>query len=311
LITVVGSINLDHVVTVDSLPREGETLLAKGYAEHPGGKGANQAVAAARMGARVRMVGRIGADASGIQLRDALAADGVDVAEVLQVEESTGRAFIEVDAQGRNRIIVVPGANAAWQPGDVVTALASDVSRGTLGDKGRPLVLLQREISGEVVLEAARWASENQCMVVLNAAPAGDLEPELLSCVTILVVNEHEAALTLGVPVEAVNTAPEAACAQLQSRGPTSVVITLGNRGASFAAADDHGSVQGFQVKPVDTTAAGDAFVGAMAASLNEGVNLREAVRMGCAAGALAVTTAGAQPSLPERPDVERLIRTT
>ncbi|MEX2500848.1 MAG: ribokinase [Trueperaceae bacterium] len=307
MITVVGSVNLDLVVRVARLPDAGETVIAADYAEHPGGKGANQAVAAARAGGRVKMVARIGRDEVGRRLRDGLARDGVDVREVRSVEAPTGRAWIEVDTSGTNRIVVVPGANGAWGADDLPDRLAGE------GD----VVLLQREVPNAVLTAAVTASAGAGARVIVNLAPSGGIDAEVLRKVAVLVLNEFEAADLLTadggdatVALERVRSVPERAAAQLVERGPSEVVITLGAEGAVHAGASGTGLVAGVPATPVDTTGAGDAFVGALACRWHDGAKLAEAVRFGCAAGALATETRGAQPSLPTRAAIEARLRT-
>jgi len=290
MIVVVGSLNLDLVVRVDRLPDAGETLLAEGYAEHAGGKGANQAVAAARAGGRVAMVGRVGRDEAGRRLRDGLAAEGIDVSEVREVDAPTGRALIEVDRAGRNRIVVVGGANLAWGPDELPADLLNRAD----------VVLIQREVPGPVVAEAVR-RSGAQSRVVLNLAPAGEIADEVLSRLDVLVVNESEAAWVTRSTVAEVTSDPLAAARLAVRRGPHDVVVTLGAAGAVSAGRSGEARAEGHVVEAVDTTAAGDAFVGAFAARLDEGGGMADALAFGCAAGAEAVLREGAQPSLPAR----------
>ena len=296
MIVVVGSLNLDLVARVERMPRPGETVLALGYAEHPGGKGANQAVAAARAGARVAMVGRVGHDDAGRRLRDGLLQDGIDVAEVRLVEAPTGRALIEVDEGGQNRIVVVPGANHAWR--------ADDLPRDVLDEA--ELVIVQREVPDDVVAGAIHRARAAGARVLLNLAPAGPIAPEALGDVDVLVVNESEAAELAGRSEDEVAADPLGAARDLSQRVRDQVVVTLGAQGAVHAGRTGEGRVAGFPVEAVDTTAAGDAFVGALAARLAEGAKVGDAVRFACAAGAEAATRAGAQPSLPGRAAIER-----
>jgi ribokinase len=205
MIVVVGSLNLDLVATVTRLPAPGETVLARGYAEHAGGKGANQAVAAARAGGRVAMVGRVGRDDAGTRLRDGLAAEGIDVAEVRAVDAPTGRALIEVDDDGQNRIVVVAGANHAWGP--------DDLPRETLARA--ELLVLQREVPDAVVAEAVRQGSAAGARVVLNLAPAGEVAAASLREVDVLVVNASEAAALLQGHETAVAQGPDDAARRL------------------------------------------------------------------------------------------------
>ena len=297
-VTVVGSLNMDIVVSVERHPVPGETVMGRGHATHPGGKGANQAVAAARLGAAVRMVGRVGDDADGKALREALRAAGVDATAVRTGDAPTGVALIQVDAQGQNTIVVSAGANAELAVEDLDPAhMAAQV------------VVLQLEVPLATVLAAAARARAGGALVVLNAAPAAKLSAEELLDVTHLVVNEHEAATLLGAEPSAVAGSPQEAVRRLAELVPTAV-MTLGAKGAAWAKRDGAAGMQpAFQVEAVDTTAAGDAFVGALAARLANGESdVAAAVRFACAAGSLATTRAGAQPSIPGLDQVQALI---
>jgi len=299
-IVVVGSLNMDLVVSVPRFPLAGETLLGGDYARHPGGKGANQAVAAARAGGAIAMVGRVGADAFGEALTRGLQADGVRTNDVLALPDApTGVAFISIDPGAQNTIIVAPGANARLAPGDLEPAHFA----------GARVVLLQLEVPLETTLQAARLGRAAGARVVLNLAPAQPLTAAQLADVDLLLVNETEAAGLTGIAVDEVARAPERAVAALTALVP-SAVLTLGAAGAAWAEAAAataagpggpavSGLVPGFPVTAVDTTAAGDAFAGALAVRLAGGADLADAVRFANAAGALAATQAGAQPSLP------------
>ena len=298
MVLVVGSLNQDLVVPVPRHPRPGETAIGGDLARHPGGKGANQAVAAARMGAAVRMVGRVGDDAFGRALIANLKREGVDTRGVRALAGvPTGVALITVDPRGENAIVVSPGANARLGPENLSPAEFT----------GARVVLLQLEVPLDAVREAARLGKEAGALVILNAAPAQKLPEELLALLDLLVVNEHEAAAILeAAPPET----PEEALAQartLSQRVPVAV-ITLGERGLAYAGREDAGTLPAFPVQAVDTTAAGDAFVGALAAALAEGASLPDALRLGAAAGALAATQPGAQPSMPRRDEVVALL---
>ena len=298
-IVVVGSLNMDLVVPVPRFPVAGETLLGGDYARHPGGKGANQAVAAARAGGQVGMIGRLGADAFGEALASALAAEGVATGGVRVLPDApTGVAFISVDPDGQNTIIVAPGANARLAPEDLVAGHF----------EGAGVVLLQLEVPLETSLRAAALGRRAGARVVLNLAPAQPLSAAQLGDVDLLLVNETEAAALTGIAAAEVTRAPERAARALAALVPAAV-LTLGAAGAAWAEADADGlvvagMVPGFAVDAVDTTAAGDAFAGALAVRLVRGGPLAEAVRHANAAGALAATRAGAQPSLPTAKEI-------
>jgi ribokinase len=303
MIVVIGSLNVDLVVHIDRFPNPGETLLGSDTARHRGGKGGNQAVAAARAGATVKMVGRLGDDPFGEWLRAGLAAEGIDHRAVLnRAGAATGMAFISVDRSGQNTIIVSPGANSRLNADELEAE----------GFVGASLLLLQLEIPLAAALTAARLARAAGTRVVLNLAPATTLHREQLQDIDVLVVNESEAALLLNGTVEEVAGDPQRAAEALSELVPTSI-LTLGAAGVAWAERDRQGSVQhgrvaGHAVTPVDTTAAGDAFVGALAAALDHGEPLARAIERANAAGALAVTHAGAQPSLPYAEAIARLV---
>lgn len=297
-LVVVGSLNMDLVVRAERIPAPGETVPGGDLHTYPGGKGANQAVGVARLGARVCMVGRVGDDAHGQALRDHLHAAGVDTAAVLVTPgTASGVALIVVDAAGQNSIVVSAGANGRVAPADLPPGLFA----------GASVVLLQFEIPMAAVVRAAERARAAGCRVVLNPAPAHPLPPGLLPMVDVLVPNEGEAARLAGVP----EGDPGAAARALVDAGAGAVVVTLGASGALVVEGDESVPVPAFPVTPVDTTAAGDAFVAGLAVALAEGRPLAEAARFGCAAGALAVTKAGAGPSLPARDAVEALLATS
>jgi len=302
-IVVVGSLNMDLVVGVPRFPVAGETLLGGDYARHPGGKGANQAVAAARAGGDVAMIGRVGADAFGEALVGGLTADGVDTEAVAAlVDVPTGVAFISIDPGAQNTIIVAPGANARLAPADLDPARFS----------GARVVLLQLEVPLETTLGAARLGRGAGARVVLNLAPAQPLTARQLADVDLLLVNETEAAGLTGIAVDEVARAPERAAAALTELVPAAV-LTLGAAGAAWAETREGadaatGLVPGFAVEAVDTTAAGDAFAGALAVRLAGSTALAEAVRFANAAGALAATRPGAQPSLPTAAEIDAFL---
>ncbi|HEY71754.1 MAG TPA: ribokinase [Thermoflexia bacterium] len=301
-VTVVGSLNMDLVARAPRIPRPGETIIGGEFRNVPGGKGANQAIAAARLGATVSMVGRVGRDTFAGPLLDNLDADGIDHTFVVQdPEAATGVALIVVDDGGENSIVVASGANMRLSPADVDGAEAAIA--------GADALLLQLEIPLETVIRAAKIARARAVKIILNPAPARSLPAELLSLVDVLIPNESETALLTGLPVGDQAEAKTAAAA-LQDSGVGTVILTLGERGAMLATEGKTELFPAFDVTPVDTTAAGDAFVGGFAVALAEGRTLAEAVRWGNGAGGLAATKLGAQPSLPARRDLERLLAT-
>ena len=299
-IAVVGSLNMDLVIRSPCIPLPGETIIGHALHTLPGGKGANQAVAAARLGAQVVMVGRVGHDAFAGPLLDNLAANRVDATWVIQDQDAaTGVALIVVDDAGQNSIVVASGANMRLSPEQVTAAEAAITSAQVL--------LLQLESPLESVLRATQLAHSHGVIVILNPAPARPLPPELLALVDVLIPNESETALLTGLPVNSLDEVTKAAQALLAA-GPSTVVLTLGDRGALLAQAEGVQYFPAFVVTPVDTTAAGDAFVSGLAVALAEGRSLAEAIRWGNAAGALATTHLGAQPSLPDRQAVLALL---
>ncbi|MCC6190065.1 MAG: ribokinase [Anaerolineales bacterium] len=295
-LVVVGSSNTDLIVRAPQLPRAGETVLGGNLATAAGGKGANQAVAAARLGARVTFVARIGADVFGQQAVVGLERAGLDLRYLVRDPAApSGVALIVVDAQGQNLIAVAPGANQGLTPADV------EAARPALAKA--QVLLLQLETPVETVLAAARAGRAAGLIVILNPAPARPLPAELYALLDYVTPNEREAAALTG------QAEPEAAAGALLARGVGAAVITLGAAGAWLA--DRWGRrqrVPAFQVRPVDTTAAGDAFNGALGVALARGLPLPEAARYAHAAAALSVTRAGAQPSLPAQAEVEAFL---
>ena len=298
-ITVVGSINMDMVVRAPRFAQPGETITGEDFMAVPGGKGANQAVAAQRLGGIVAMVGGVGEDAFGAAMTHGLAEEGIDVRRVdVRGGWASGIALITVNAEGENTIIVVPGANGTLTPDDVALARETVRSAGVL--------LLQLEIPIAVVQAAAAMAHDAGRMVILNAAPATTLPDSLLGLVDYLIVNESE----LFTVSEFAAADQQAAITNLHDRGAAAVVVTLGRAGARLVPrVGEPTLVRAYTVDVVDTTAAGDAFVGAFAVALSEGLPPVDALRRGNAAGALAVTRAGAQPSLPTRDEVDTWLR--
>lgn len=296
LVAVVGSLNYDLVVPVEHHPTPGETVLGGNYFKTPGGKGANQAVAAARLGQHVAMIGRVGRDEFGQELLEALKRDGVDTAHTQATPEApTGVAFIQVSTSGENSIVVSPGANALLSPDDVRAA-------ASLLDKAA-VTLLQLEVPLETIRAAAELASGT---VILNPAPAQALPQDLLENIDVIVPNQGELARLLGAaPPETLEEVAELArCVP----GSAAVVVTLGAQGALLVVGDETKHVPGVPVEVVDTTAAGDCFCGALADALARGNDLAEAVNWAVQAAALAVTRPGAQASLPRRHELADLV---
>ena len=303
-ITVVGSINIDLVLKVLQLPVPGETLSGEDFQLIPGGKGANQAVAAARLGAEVAMIGSIGDDPFGPRLREGLAQEGISTDHVCSVTGTTsGMALITVAEDGQNTIVLAPGANFHLSP-DMVRGAEKLV-------ENCDILLLQLEIPLRTVQLAARTAKRYKRRVILNPAPARDLGKETLHSVDYLVPNEVEAAALAGHEVTDLVSAEKAAMSLQQMCGGAVIVLTLGARGALLLRNGERPTpVPAPTVPVVDTTAAGDAFVAGMAVALANGKPDVEAVRWGCAAGALTVTKLGAQTSIPTEAEVRKLLET-
>lgn len=287
-IVVVGSINMDLVVRAPRHPLPGETILGSDFQTFPGGKGANQAVAAARIGGKVKMIGRVGNDAFSDVLLANLEKDGIDTKFVLRTSDvASGVALITVSEAGQNNIVVVPGANARLTPADIHAAEAAF--------EGASVVLLQLEIPLDAVAEAVKVARKHGAKVVLNPAPAVALSEELLSQVDTLIPNESELALLTNMQDTLL------AANKLKSLGIQRLIVTLGSNGVLVLEGESQQRIPPHHVTVVDTTAAGDAFVGAYAVALDAGKQTLAAAAWGNAAGALAVTKSGAQPSLPDR----------
>ncbi len=301
-IVVVGSINMDLVVCLPRIPSPGETLLGGVFNTYPGGKGANQAVAAARLGAHVSMIGCVGADTFGRDLIEQLSKEGVDTSFITRhAGVSTGVALIQVDDKAQNSIAVASGANLCFAGVDVESALAAI--------NGFDVLLMQLETSIDTVYTAAMIASKKKAMVILNPAPAQVLEPELLQMVDYLIPNEFELAALAGLPSRSNENIYEAAQV-LISKGVKNLIVTLGENGSMLFTSEDQTGLllPAWKVNAMDTTAAGDCYVAAFAVGLGQGKTVEESANFASAAAAISVTRKGAQPSLPHLNEVIQFI---
>jgi len=297
-IIVVGSINMDLVIRTPRYPESGETVAGHDFNIFHGGKGANQAVAIARQGGNITMIGKVGDDSFGERCLKALQDEGIDVSAIETVSETaTGVAVIAVDESGENRIITAPGANGKVSP--------VDIERHAGRIRSADVLLLQLEAPLESVQRAIEVAAAGDTLVVLNPAPAQELPDEILRHVDVLIPNQTEAALLTGEEARD----PLASASALRKRGVDTVVITLGEAGSLVLDEQGQQQVASFRVEVVDTTAAGDAFVGTLTTCLAQGESIRQAVRRANAAGALATTRLGAQPSLPTQDELEQFLQ--
>jgi len=300
-ILIVGSVNMDIVARVDHMPVPGENVRGWDLATIPGGKGANQAVACARLGARTDFLARVGDDEFGGRLRRGLAEAGVRTDAVAAIAGCpSGIAVIFVDARGQNSIVVTAGANGRLTPDDV------DAARGLMADADA--VLLQFEVPPETVARTIDAARRAGVPTIVDAGPPRRPVDEAVFGATILSPNEAEAASLLGI--EPGSAPPEAMACELLARGPKAVVLKAGSYGAIVADAERVERIPAFPIKPVDTTAAGDAFTAALAVEIVKGTDLVAAARIANAAGALACLTMGAQPSMPTSNDLIAFIHT-
>lgn len=300
-LVVLGSINADHILNIDQFPRPGETVIGKQYSVAFGGKGANQAVAAGRSGADIAFIACVGNDDIGERVREQLASDNIDTQPVEAIDgTTTGVALIFVNGDGENVIGINAGANASVTP-DYLDRYQQQVIDASA-------LLMQLESPLETVIAAARLARQHQTEVILNPAPACELPDELLSLLTMITPNETEAEKLTGIQVKDDESAA-CASAALHKKGIETVIITLGSRGVWLSQKNAGKLVPGFKVKAVDTIAAGDTFNGALLTALLEGKDMDSAVRFAHAAAAIAVTRAGAQPSVPWRHEIDAFLQ--
>ena len=288
---------MDLVVNVETIPKAGDTVLGSDVENFAGGKGANQAVAAAKAGGRVSMMGKLGSDAYANDLLSGLQKAGLDTALVFRETGSSGIAFITIDAQGENMIVVSSGANRKITP--------NDLDKINFEDYG--YLLLQLEIPIEVVKKALRIAKAHNLKTILNVAPAQTLSTEMITNTDYLILNEGEAALLAKTQVFDKASAKKAA-KKLIASGANSVIVTLGADGLIWQSQESSGELAAHKVRVIDTTGAGDCFCGTFAVALSENKNLKAALEFANAAAALATTKKGAQPSLPSREEIEKLL---
>jgi ribokinase len=303
-IVVIGSLNMDFVLTVERLPLPGETIFGRNFRTIPGGKGANQAYAVAKLAAEgtvVRMIGRVGTDAFGTALKQNLSGVGVDIRGVLETDaDPTGVACIHVDDAGQNSITVAPGANGALSPNDIRS------QRWAL--ENARCVLLQLEVPIETVAEGLKEARRVGATSILDPAPARVLPKDILQLVDIVTPNESEACILAGVPLSRVSAADAVALGhRIREFGVSAVIVKLGDQGCVYCGADRTLAAPPFVVRAVDSTAAGDTFNAALAVALVEGAEMENALRFANAAAAVSVTRAGAQTSAPSRAEITAL----
>lgn len=299
-LVVLGSINADHILNVNEFPRPGETILGQDYRISFGGKGANQAVAAGRSGADITFIACVGGDDIGKQVCNQLSQDTIDILPIETIANiNTGIAMIFVNSQGENVIAIDAGANASLTP-DYLTRYRQHVIDAKA-------LLMQLETPLDTIIAAAKLAKEHGTLVALNPAPARQLPDELLSNIDIITPNETEAEQLTGIAVNSNDDASRAS-SLLHAKGIGTVIITLGSRGAWVSVNGNGNLISGYKVEPVDTIAAGDTFNGALITALLEGRQLTEAVKFAHAAGAIAVTRRGAQPSVPWRKEIDAFL---
>ena len=300
IVSVVGSFVYDLVAKAPRRPKTGETLIGESFGMFLGGKGANQAIASSRSGASVHMIGRLGNDLFGNQFLEKFSNEGINTDFVIIDDvNGTGVGMPLIDATGDNSIVLIPQANMALSVDDVNNAFEPIASSDVL--------ILQLEVPIDASQRAAEIAKENNTMVLLNPAPAREIPDSFLRLVDVLIPNEIETEILSGMKTTTDDQAIEAARA-LTSKGISTVILTLGHRGALLLTDEIEKGVPGFAIEAVDTTAAGDAFCGALATSLAQGSTIEDAVWVANAAGALAVTKLGAEPSLPKKADLDQFL---
>jgi ribokinase len=301
-IVVLGGINMDLTATVSKFPEPGETIIGKKVFITPGGKGANQAVSAAKLGANVSMIGRVGDDTFAPTLLRNLQCSGVDIHGIYQAKNtSSGVAIILVDLEGQNKVVVIRGAN--------MTCDESELQKTKQALEDANALMLQLEIPSQISISAAKFATEKGIPVILDPAPTQYLSQEILDNVDILTPNQTEAEYLTGIKVTDSNSAKMAAEA-IFKLGVNTVVVKIGAIGAYYISNNEAGLIPSYQVDAVDSVAAGDAFGAALTVALCEGKCLKDAVIYGTASGALAVTKNGAQSAMPTRIELESFIRT-
>ncbi|HEU5293122.1 MAG TPA: ribokinase [Cyclobacteriaceae bacterium] len=300
-ILVIGSTNIDLITKVERFPVAGETITGKLFMQAMGGKGANQALAAHRLGGEVRFVTCLGADPNGANALDYYTSEGLDISKALRVDhDPTGTAVILVNDEGENIIVITPGANDKLSP-KYISKLESEIA-------GSSMVMLQMEIPMETVVKTCELAKANNVPVLLNVAPARAIDDDLIRKIEILVVNETEIEAICGKQIA--NDGEDALIDTLLSKGTKTVILTLGKKGCIIKTKAFRHHIPAFDVNPVDTTAAGDTFCGALVARLSNGESIVDAVRFATAAAAICVTRIGAQPSIPKEDEVQTFLLT-
>jgi ribokinase len=296
-ICVLGSANIDLTFRCAQLPVPGQTIIGESFYQYFGGKGANQAVAAARLGSQVSFIGKVGNDLYGSAIRDQLRREGIDTTYLFEdANAPTGTAAILVEESSQNSIVVVPGANGNLLPGDVKKAKEEICAS--------QMLIAQLETPIPTIQEAFKIAKFGQVLNILNPAPAQELPSDLLKMVDICIPNETELQLLTGMPIDTLEQVEEAAKA-LRNRGPKEIIVTLGGRGVLMFDAFGICYLPGIPVMPIDSSGAGDAFIGAFAVYLSQGLPIREAARRANRVAAISVTKSGTQPSFPTQAEVD------